>query len=192
MKKLELAQKKRVKKNEDENGNYFKKKRKINENKKFKDELMDDIKLILRKNNIKIKSFDNKQIEFYNKQDLDKANSILSKRYSFKIDNKNILLSNFKKSIKEETQTGDIAVTPTQKISQRTYRRQLWKDIEESVNYKDIVKAFDIITNVSVKKNILIVTGKIANKQEEKTYEYSSPIITKTIAQKVKNFIDIK
>lgn len=153
---------------------------------------MDDIKLILRKNNIKIKYFDNKQIEFYNKQDLDKANSILSKRYSFNIDNKNILLSNFKKSIKEETQTGDIAVTPTQKISQRTYRRQLWKDIEESVNYKDIVKAFDIITNVSVKKNILIVTGKIANKQEEKTYEYSSPIITKSIAQKVKNFIDIK
>ena len=64
---------------------------------------------ILRKARIKIKSYNEKQVTFYNEKDAKKALELLQDKFNITTQ-KNILQIQPKKSIKEDTTSADVAV----------------------------------------------------------------------------------
>lgn len=59
----------------------------------------------------------------------------------------------------------------------------------ETTNWKTILDEFDSIKSVKTKSSTLVVTGKIGNKEEVKSYDYKFKTVAEEVAKRLKYFL---
>lgn len=159
---------------------------------------IDDIKNLLRNNKIKIKNYQEEKIEFYSPQDVKVASQILNKNgLSFKVHDNSVMLSMKPKKMREETTTIDVGSNIAIKNTKdnpylKKIQRRVANKLTESENYKDIVRAFDKITNVKVKNKSIVVYGFIGGQPRENVYSYTNAVVARAMKKKLDNFKGIE